>query len=490
MSGSLPTVGARFAGRFVVEAEIGRGGFGVVYRATCEKTGGPCALKVLTAEALFDDDARGRFLQEARRTPWAHSPHVVRVLDADTWHGVPWIAMELLRGRTLGEHVRTQGPLSPRDCARFMTELGHGVAAAHARGLVHRDLKPENVFLHATADGGWTVKVLDFGVAKQLDVRAREGGASIAVRTDGWGAPEQAILARISPAADVWSMGLIAYFARTGRSFFGDVALGETVVPASVRARSQGVSARLPQGFDAWFARCVSWDPAHRFADAREALAAAAPFLGDAPIAPGTRPRHALWGLAVILLVGILVGGGWLLGHHTRPVEPSAPIAPSDPAAAVAHTWLQAMEARALPPDVATPLYAARVRINGDAGRATPLELSRHWTALFATSGWRFEREPGAEWHLTVPLPLAPRDPDRATCGDGPLRRAAVRMLQREPGRAARSSGNLPCEEVRATYRLLLRETAEGWRICSESFVLRELCASCPTARGCDGGAP
>jgi hypothetical protein len=148
------------------------------------------------------------------------------------------------------------------------------------------------------------------------------------------------------------------------------------------------------------------------------------------------------------------------------------------------------MEARALPPDVATPLYAARVRINGDAGRATPLELSRHWTALFATSGWRFEREPGAEWHLTVPLPLAPRDPDRATCGDGPLRRAAVRMLQREPGRAARSSGNLPCEEVRANYRLLLRETAEGWRICSESFVLRELCASCPTARGCDGGAP
>jgi hypothetical protein len=370
-----------------------------------------------------------------------------------------------------------------------MTELGHGVAAAHARGLVHRDLKPENVFLHATADGGWTVKVLDFGVAKQLDARAWEGGASIAVRTDGWGAPEQAILARISPAADVWSLGLIAYFACTGRSFFGDVAMGETVVPASVRARSQGVSARLPQGFDAWFARCVSWDPAHRFADAREALGAARPFLGDAPIVPVSRPRHALWGLALCLLAGILLGAGWLLGHHTRPGDAEVPVGPTDPAAAIAHAWLRAVTTRALPPGDATALYAATVRINGDRRVASPAQMSQHWTALFATSGWRFEPEPGAELHLSIPPVLTPGNADHVTCGGGPLRRATVRMHQREPGRARRSAGKLPCEEVRATYRLLLRESAAGWRICSESFLQAELCVSCPTAVGCDAGA-
>ncbi|MFO0629208.1 MAG: serine/threonine-protein kinase [Polyangiales bacterium] len=488
MSGRLPTIGETFAGRFVVEAEIGRGGFGVVYRAMCRQTHGPCALKVLTAEALFDDDARARFLQEARRTPWQQSAHVVRVIDADTWNGVPWIAMELLRGRTLDEHVRTQGPLSRRDFARFMAEFGDGVSAAHARGLVHRDLKPENIFLHQTVDGGWTVKVLDFGVAKQLGARLRDDGASIAVRTDGWGAPEQAILTRISPAADVWSMGLLAYFACTGRSFFGDRAIGETVVPASVRARSQGVSARLPPGFDAWFSRCVSWDPAQRHQDARQALDAARPLFDGALPPPAVRPRHLRWGVALVLIAAILVASGWLLGHHTRlpdPTSPGAPAAASDPTAAIAHAWSNAMEGRDLDPTRASQLYAPAVRINGDRRPATPLEISRHWTRLFALRGWRFEREPGAEWHLSSVPPLALGEPDRASCGDRTLRRAAVRMVQHQPARDARTGGNLPCDEVRGTYRLLLRATDAGWRICSETFLRSDLCAACPQARIC-----
>jgi hypothetical protein len=148
------------------------------------------------------------------------------------------------------------------------------------------------------------------------------------------------------------------------------------------------------------------------------------------------------------------------------------------------------MATRALPPVVAAQLYAPAVRINGDPRLASPTQMSRHWTALFTTSGWRFEPEPGAELHLSVPEALTPGEADHASCGGGPLRRAAVRMLQREPGRAQRSSGKLPCEEVRGTYRLFLRETAAGWRICSETFLRTELCASCPTALGCDSAVP
>ena len=489
----MPSPGSVFAGRFVVDAEIGSGGFGVVYRARHQRTAQPCALKVLTADALFDDEARRRFLDEARRTPSNHSEHVVRVYDADVTDGVPWISMELLEGATLAAHITAQGPLSPRDFERFFAELCDGVGAAHARGIVHRDLKPENVFLHRRGGVGlWSVKVLDFGVAKQLDGSPRGANASVAVRTNGWGAPEQTVLGRIDPAADVWSLGLLAYFARTGKGYFGDRALGETVVPASVRAQGQGVAERLPKGFDAWFARCVAWDPATRFHDAGETFAAWCA-LRETPVAKP--PRHARYAVGLLVAVLGLLAAGWWLGTHRDPApaptslqaeaDPQPPhIEAPQPVQQVVRDWIRSMEARRMDADTVTRLYAPLVRLNGQRLLATPNDLLRYWQRQMTSRDWSFRRTAGSP--IVVHSTPAPRPADaRSVCNDATTQEVSLEMIQHEPERGVRTDGAVPCADLRGSYRLYIHQAGREWRICHESFAPGAICGACPDARGC-----
>ncbi len=287
---SVPTSfapGTVFAGDYRIDRPIGQGGMGAIFAAEQLSTGKVRALKLMHPTLVTDEEHRRRFVQEARVGSRIASEHVVEVQAAgiDQATGTPYIVMELLEGETLQQRLRRGGTLSLGELKETFEQLCHAVAAAHAAGIVHRDLKPENVFLANTkraAGPSIAVKVLDFGIAK-LVAEAGTRGTTGAMGSPLWMAPEQTETGTITPAADVWALGLIAYYSLTGTFFwkaardsaatvsqlFREIVL-EDIPPASKRASEQKTDPLLPPGFDAWFAKCVARDPAARWRDGAE----------------------------------------------------------------------------------------------------------------------------------------------------------------------------------------------------------------------------
>jgi serine/threonine-protein kinase len=278
--------GAIFAQDFRVLERVGQGGMGAVYVAEQLSTGKRRALKVMLPELGKDAGLRRRFDQEARVGARIASEHVVEIVGAgvDPATRTPWLAMELLEGNDLSEVIPRRGALPMHELLAVFEQVCHAVAAAHDAGIVHRDLKPENIFLaHSRRAGAaFTVKVLDFGIAKALADASR----TAALGSPGWMAPEQADSGTVTPATDVWALGLVAFYLLTGRCYWktannddatvaqmiGEILFGP-LPPASLRAVELGSRSCLPAGFDAWFARCVARDPRSRYQDAREAFA-------------------------------------------------------------------------------------------------------------------------------------------------------------------------------------------------------------------------
>ena len=283
--------GSIFAADFRIVRLLGEGGMGAVYVAEQISTGKQRALKTMHPHFVADAGLRERFAQEARIGARIESEHIVDVVAAgiDASSGMPWLAMELLKGEPLAEAVARGRLVEPRLAMESLLQLGDALAEAHRAGVVHRDLKPENLFLASTkrSDVPFVLKVLDFGIAKLLSEAAT--GVTAAIGTPMWMAPEQTeVGAAVTPATDVWAYGLIAFFVVTGESYWvlknegrevSAVALLRQIVldtlpAASERAALLGVSTHLPIGFDAWFARCVTRARADRFEDGAAALAA------------------------------------------------------------------------------------------------------------------------------------------------------------------------------------------------------------------------
>ncbi len=306
------SVGTIVGGDFRIVRPLSSGGMGTVYVAEQISTSRERALKLMLGELSGNDDLKRRFAQEARIGAHIESEHVVEVVGAgvDPALDTPWLAMELLLGRDLASLLAERGALSNSATLAFFEQLTHAMAAAHDKQIVHRDLKPENIFLAQSRRAGteYTVKVLDFGIAKLLG-QARTS-ATAAMGTPLWMAPEQTQPnAHITPAADIWALGLIAFRCLAGASFWKSAASPnasammvireiafEPIPTASGRARELGAPA-LPSGFDGWFARCVHRAPEARFQHAREmfdglrsALTAAAPRTGPS----GTQAAAAL----------------------------------------------------------------------------------------------------------------------------------------------------------------------------------------------------
>ncbi len=306
----LLLAGTVVGGDFVVERPLDEGGMGAVFVATQRSTGKKRALKLMHRELLRDPLFVKRFEQEAKVGAQIASDHVVETVAAgvDLAIGLPYLVMELLEGEDLRTRIDTHGAISVPEAAEILEQLAHGLGAAHAASIVHRDLKPENVFLARTrraGAGSVTVKLLDFGIAR-LAAEAATRSTRSAVGSPLWMAPEQTQPGAISPAADVWALGLVAYEMLTGRHFWRSAAddtattaqlLREVVLdpipPASVRADEQGVAQRVPPGFDAWFARCLAREPAARFANAGVAWSALAPVLSPTAGRPSGRQRTA-----------------------------------------------------------------------------------------------------------------------------------------------------------------------------------------------------
>jgi serine/threonine protein kinase len=337
------TPGTVFAEDYRVERLLSQGGQGSLYVVEQLSTKRSRALKLMRPELVGRPDLRRRFDTEARVGARIESDHVVDVIasgvEGET--GTPWLVMELLEGEELGARVEAKGPLLPGEVREVFGQLCHALGAAHRVSIVHRDLKPENVYLAKPRRRGAPplVKVIDFGVARMMAEVQTANRTQSMLGTPLWMAPEQVTPGvPITPAADVWSLGLLAFYALTGRSFWlaGEEAdagvwkiLNEVCVlpipSASARAAAQGREAMLPAGFDAWFARCVDRDAAQRFADAAGAYEALEPLLPEpaprmslvekkeeappalaAPLAVAApvaaRPRWAMGAVALVLL--------------------------------------------------------------------------------------------------------------------------------------------------------------------------------------------
>ncbi len=220
-------------GSFRLGMILGRGGMGDVYAAEHVSTKEAAAVKLLHAHVLADPDHIRRFLREVRIVASLDEPHIVRVLEvprADS--GLPYLAMEHLRGESLAQLLERGPVMRGPDVVSMVRQVGRGLAAAHAAGIIHRDLKPHNLLL-AQAPHGHLWKILDFGVCKLTDHNGSLTNGNL-VGTPAYMAPEQARGEEVDHRADIYSLAVIAYRALTGHPPFGGTGGGAAAVIAEV----------------------------------------------------------------------------------------------------------------------------------------------------------------------------------------------------------------------------------------------------------------
>jgi serine/threonine-protein kinase len=249
---------------------------GSVWAATHLTLRSNIAVKLIDRAVQEHDEAFRRFAREARATAALRSPHVVQVLDYGVEEGRPYVVMELLEGESLATSIARCAPISPATTWRVISQTSRAVARAHTAGIVHRDLKPDNVFL-VDDDGDVFVKVLDFGLARALEgssvLAPLTAEGAVVLGSVHYASPEQIRGEPVHPRVDLWSLAVIAFECLTGFPPFDGptpAALVQRIVhdpppvPSSV--------ARVPQGFDAWFAKATHPDPLLRFQSARDLM--------------------------------------------------------------------------------------------------------------------------------------------------------------------------------------------------------------------------
>jgi eukaryotic-like serine/threonine-protein kinase len=291
--------GQVIADRYLLEAPIGRGAMGAVWRAVHLRLESPVAIKFLHPSIAGETTMLERFMREARSAAAVRSSHVVQIFDYGVDGGAPYIVMELLVGEPLDARLAARGSLEPPELDKIFDEVARAVGVAHELGVVHRDIKPANIFI-AREGGRELTKVLDFGIAKLLDRRLEEpaGGGThtgILLGTPNYMSPEQARGQRaVDHRADLWSLAVLAFECLTGRQPFESSSLGDLVVKiCTAQPLVPSEVAPVPPAFDAWFARGVDKDPAARFASAAEMAGALHALLAAEGLAAESRPRSS-----------------------------------------------------------------------------------------------------------------------------------------------------------------------------------------------------
>ena len=282
---------AALAGEYSLGRELGRGGMGVVYLARDVQLDRDVAIKVLPTHLARTAAARERFLREARTAAGLSHPHIVPIHRVGEVGGFVFFVMSYVEGETLGERLRTHGPLPPAEASRVLREVAWALAYAHGRGIVHRDVKPDNILLEA---GTGRALMTDFGIA--------HGGADPGPATDPgkitgtahYMSPEQAANEPVDGRSDIYSLGVVGYLAVSGRLPFEAANLPALLVRQATEAAptvtrvAPGLSPALGDAID----RCLERDPEERFADG-EALAAALVPVPDAR--PALPPTLRVW---------------------------------------------------------------------------------------------------------------------------------------------------------------------------------------------------
>jgi serine/threonine-protein kinase len=218
-------VGAILSRRYRLTQELGRGGMGAVYAAQPVEGGPPVAVKILHAAFLDDDQVRTRFIEEGHTGIRLVHRNILRMHEVLTAEdGSPYLVMDLLEGVPLSAYTKNGGRIAPVHAVPILQGILSGLAVAHQQGVVHRDLKPGNVFLARDDAGLFVVKILDFGIAKVMDVAGGMGNRTrtgMLLGTPAYMSPEQITNAKeVDARADLWSAGILFYEMLTGRTAF------------------------------------------------------------------------------------------------------------------------------------------------------------------------------------------------------------------------------------------------------------------------------
>ncbi len=325
-------------GDYRVLRRIGGGGMGLVFEAEDLALGRRVALKVLRPE-LSDEEFRQRFLREARTAASVPHDHIVTIYQVGVDNGVPFLAMEYLRGESLEARLRRDGWLPLAEALGIARQAAEGLAVAHDRGLIHRDVKPDNLWLEAGTSGpAGRVKLLDFGLARPAHGPSDLTAPGQAVGTPGYMAPEVVYGLPVDGRADLYSLGCVLYRMLTGKTPFADEGLDTRGMLQAAAGRDVPPAERLAPGLPAPVAALLhdllARDPAARPPTARAVIArlrelersSAVP--AEAPAASRAAPAKAgkaagwrvgVWAGALTIVLAALIGGAALARRLLAP---------------------------------------------------------------------------------------------------------------------------------------------------------------------------
>ncbi len=294
-SPSDPRLGTVVADKYRVEAVIGRGGMGVVYRATHQAIGKRVALKFLELGTRSDAESVSRFQREAEAASAVESPHVAHIFDAGWHEGAPFLVLELLTGETLGDCLLREGRLEPEVAVRLVRQILRALVRTHEAGIVHRDLKPDNVFLCHDDGAEPHVKLLDFGISKivagtnDVETLTRRG---VVMGTAFYMSPEQARGAEdIDGRTDLYAVGALLFECLAGRPPHTGRVYEAVLVDICMRdAEDIRVHAPMvPEALALTLARALKRERGERFSSAREFLESLEQGQGDSALVSSNR---------------------------------------------------------------------------------------------------------------------------------------------------------------------------------------------------------
>ncbi len=279
-----------------IEGLAGRGGMGVVYRATQLPLGRTVALKVVAPERAADAIFHARFERETRLAAAMDHPNVIPMYEAGEQDGRLYLVMRWVQGGDLQQLINESGPLDPGRAADIVAQIGSALDAAHAAGLVHRDVKPANVLI-AGEEGSGHVYLSDFGLTLDVSSGSRLTQTGDMLGTVDFMAPEQLEGGPVSARTDVYALGCVLHTALTGDPPFRRGAFAATILahlgdPPPAASATPGV----PAAFDGVVARALAKRPADRYSSAGELVEAALAAAGTPPRArthPRARPPEA-----------------------------------------------------------------------------------------------------------------------------------------------------------------------------------------------------
>ncbi|WP_433718206.1 serine/threonine-protein kinase [Actinoplanes sp. CA-051413] len=308
--------GLRLGDRYRLDARIGAGGMGEVWRAVDEVLGRVVAVKAMLPGVADQPDFAKRFLVEAKAMASVNHPAVASIHDYGRGAGITYLVMEFIDGESLSQLLAREGRLDPVTTMRLVAQAADGLEAVHERGIVHRDIKPANLLVRRNG----ALLITDFGISRTEDgTQLTASGAVLGTPT--YLSPEQVLGQPATGRSDIYSLGLAAYECLAGRRpFEGDNPYA--VALQRLQAAPRTLGGDIPAPVLAVVERALATDPADRWPSAAAMAEAARAAVGPGPTPRAPRPstsRSRRWAVLAAALVVLVVAGGVALWQTLRP---------------------------------------------------------------------------------------------------------------------------------------------------------------------------